>query len=229
MYVVSGTAQDLSGDLLSKIAAYRYRVFIETLQWDLKSEVGVERDQFDDNDTVYVVTHDEIGNLTGVARLLPTSRPYLLGEIFPQLLNGLAPPCAPEIWELSRFAAVDFSGGPTTLQGLSSPTAVQLLRAAIQCAAARGAKRLITVSPLGIERLLRRAGFRAHRAGPPVIFEGHPLCACWIELTDPMATSEDAVAAAEPASLRVAPRHGTSPTLNVGAGGLPDSCFDAAA
>ncbi|MDI9690539.1 acyl-homoserine-lactone synthase, partial [Burkholderia cenocepacia] len=49
-------------------------------------------------------------------------------------------------------------------------------------AAERGVQRLITVSPLGIERLLRRAGFLAHRAGPPMIIDGHPIFACWIEV-----------------------------------------------
>ena len=45
------------------------------------------------------------------------------------------------------------------------------------------AQRLITVSPLGIERLLRREGFRAHRAAPPQIIDGHPIFACWIDVT----------------------------------------------
>jgi N-acyl-L-homoserine lactone synthetase len=65
---------------------------------------------------------------------------------------------------------------------MSSPIAVALLRGAIQVAARLGAKRLITVSPIGVERLLRAAGFRAHRAGPPMVVGGHPLFACWIEI-----------------------------------------------
>ncbi|HSW18141.1 MAG TPA: N-acylhomoserine lactone synthase, partial [Ramlibacter sp.] len=64
----------------------------------------------------------------------------------------------------------------------SSPVAVGLLEKAIEVAAAQGAQRLITVSPLGIERLLRREGFRARRAAPPKIIDGHPIFACWIEV-----------------------------------------------
>jgi len=56
------------------------------------------------------------------------------------------------------------------------------LRQAIACAAEHGAKRLITVSPIGIERLLRHTGVHAHRAGPPTIVDGHPIFACWIEV-----------------------------------------------
>jgi acyl homoserine lactone synthase len=183
MRIISGPAGELPVELLSKIAYYRYRVFVQTLQWNLPVEKGVELDQFDDTGTVYVTTQDDSGDVTGFARLLPTDRPYLLGQIFPQLLNGLTPPCSSNVWELSRFAAVDFNRRPTVSHGqTSSIAAIRLLQASIDYARTRGATRLITVSPIGIERLLRRAGFHFHRAGPPVIVGGHPLCACWIEL-----------------------------------------------
>ena len=95
-------------------------------------------------------------------------------------------PSSPAVWELSRFAAVDLAARRTSaLSQFSSPIAVGLLRAAIRVAADRGAERLITVSPLGIERLLRRAGFHAHRAAPPCIVDGHPLFAALIEVDDP--------------------------------------------
>jgi N-acyl-L-homoserine lactone synthetase len=143
----------------------------------------VELDQFDRLDTVYIIAQDGHGCINGCARLLPTNSPYLLGEVFPQLLNGMPPPCTSDVWELSRFAAVDFNA-PTasSLSQFSSPVAVGLLHAALKCAAAHGAKRLITVSPLGVERLLRKAGFHTHRVAPPVIIGGQPLFACWIEV-----------------------------------------------
>jgi acyl homoserine lactone synthase len=183
MNVFSGATNDISEGLLSKISSYRHKVFVETLGWELQTQNGAERDQFDRSDTVYVVTQDDLGRVNGCARLLPTNHPYLLGEVFPQLLNGLPPPCTPDVWELSRFAAVDFNVKKTSALGqFSSPIAVKLLEESIACAARHGAKRLITVSPIGIERLLRKAGFDAHRAGPPMIIDGHPIFACWIEV-----------------------------------------------
>ncbi len=154
------------------------------LGWELNTQNGLELDQFDHDDTLYVVAQDESGHVNGCARLLPTDQPYLLGDVFPQLLNGLPPPCTPEVWELSRFAAVDFANRTVSALGqFSSPIAVGLLQKSIEYAAAHGAKRIITVSPVGVERLLRRAGFRAHRAGPPMVIDGHPIFACWIECT----------------------------------------------
>lgn len=184
MQVVIGAPESLPGGVFQKLSRYRHKVFVEKLGWELQTPKGMELDQFDRHDTVYVVAQDERGSVNGCARLLPTTRPYLLAEVFPQLLQGMPPPCSQEVWELSRFAAVDFDAPmASSLSQFSSPVAVGLLQAALSCAAAQGAKRLITVSPLGIERLLRKAGFHAHRVAPPVIVDGHPLFACWIEVT----------------------------------------------
>lgn len=142
----------------------------------------MELDQFDRPDARYVVAHDDHGAVIGTARLLPTTQPYLLGEVFPHLMGDQPVPCSDEVWELSRFAAVDFSR-TTPSAGLgqfSSQGAVELLRAALACAQEHRVKWLITVSPLGVERLLSRAGFRARRLAAPVIIEGVPIFACSI-------------------------------------------------
>ena len=162
---------------------YRHDVFVDLLGWDLDKPDGLEYDQFDRPDTVYVVVRNEDGCINGCARLLPTTKPYLLGEVFPQLLNGLPPPESEDVWELSRFAAVDVSDASRPPQGqMSSPFTRALLNGVIKTASRLGARRLISVSPLGVERLLRHYGFCAHRAGPPTTVGGHPLFACWIEI-----------------------------------------------
>ena len=117
-----------------------------------------------------------------MARLLPTTRPYLLGEVFPQLMNGLPIPKTEEVWELSRFVALDFKAEATNgSMQFSSPVAVNLLKESIAVAMRHGAQKLITVSPLGVERLLRKAGFKAYRAGPPMVIDGHAIFANWID------------------------------------------------
>ena len=181
MNIVTGTPSDLSLEIMAGVARYRHRVFVEKLGWQLRCEHALEYDQFDRDDTVYVVAHNQDNEVVGTARLLPTTRPYLLDEVFPQLLHGMAAPHSPDVWELSRFAAVDFSlQSSSALAQFSSPIAVGLLQASLECAARHGAKRFITVSPLGVERLLRMAGFRAHRLAPPTIIDGNPVFACSI-------------------------------------------------
>ena len=115
------------------------------------------------------------------ARLLPTTKSYLLSEIFPQLVTG-TPPSSRDVWELSRFAAYDFNGQSESPEGqFSSSAAIAVLRLSLECAALHGAKKVITVSPLGVERLLRRAGFNCTRAGEPVEIGGEKLIACFID------------------------------------------------
>jgi N-acyl-L-homoserine lactone synthetase len=148
----------------------------------LRSEDGLEYDAFDRDDTAYVIATDARGTLRGTARLLPTTRPYLLGTLYPALMHGLPLPASPQVWELSRFAAPDFDAALThTVGWRPAPVAAELLDMALQAAAGLGAERVITVSPLGLERLLLRHGFRAHRAAPPLLLDGNPLFACWIE------------------------------------------------
>lgn len=185
MDIVSGTLEVLPRGVYSKVGQYRHKVFVEQLGWDIPTQDGMELDQFDRPDTMYVVAQDSEGEVFGCARLLPTTRPYLLGELFPQLLNGLPPPSSPWLWELSRFAAVDYRS-QTILETnqVSSPIAIKLLKESICCAAAQGAKQLITVSPVGVIRLLRMAGFQIPRVGPSKVIHGHPVLACWIECLD---------------------------------------------
>lgn len=195
MEFITGTSEELSSQLMTDIAHYRHKVFIDKLGWELQCENAQEYDQFDRADTVYVIAQNINKEIIGIARLLSTTRPYLLGEIFPQLLHELPVPASPDIWELSRFAAVDFNESKTSaLSQFSSPVAIGLLQASLDCAAAHGAKRFITVSPLGVERLLRQAGFKAHRIASPVIVNGVPLFACSISCeSDALADSEKVI------------------------------------
>jgi acyl homoserine lactone synthase len=183
MKIIAGTPEQLSAEMLSEMARYRYRVFVEKLGWDLPTRDRMELDQFDRCDTCYVIARDASGEIVGTARLLPTHRPYLLASVFPQLLGGAAAPCTPLVWELSRFAAVDFGADPRGVEdALGSSAALTLLSAAMRAAAHRGARRLISASPVGIERILRRAGVTARRVAPPTLVDGRNLFACLIEI-----------------------------------------------
>lgn len=181
MQTIFGKSREFAPELENALAAYRHKIFIERLGWQLPVENGMERDQFDHPDTLYVVSREANGAICGCARLLPTTEPYLLSEVFPHLLAGAPIPNTRDVWELSRFAAASIE--PNSMVDAARNTR-NLLAAAVKSAAEQGAKRLITVSPLGIERLLHRMGVHAHRAGPPALADGKPIFACWIEIDE---------------------------------------------
>lgn len=180
----AGTAGELPAGMEGRLGLYRYSVFVEELGWDLPTPPGSERDQFDREDTVYVVAQDERGQVAGCARLLPTTRNFLLGEVFPQLMNGLPVPCSPEIWELSRFSTRPGESGTGLAKDEQRSRFCLLFRTLVRAAKERGATRLITFTALGVERILRQIGIHAHRVGPPQPIDGKPVIALWIELDD---------------------------------------------
>jgi N-acyl-L-homoserine lactone synthetase len=93
----TGTADSFEKEDFQRLSQYRHRVFVEMLGWELQCEPGFETDQFDRNDTVYVVAQDAASRIIGLGRLLPTTKPYLLGEVFSELLNGNPPPSSPDV------------------------------------------------------------------------------------------------------------------------------------
>ena len=177
-----GTRSQLSGAVEAELAAYRHRVFVERLGWQLPlSEAGFERDEFDRADTLYALVRDARGHICGCARLLPTTGPYLLADVFPGLLGGLPPPSAPEVWELSRYTTEVTHADADTAEAARERFR-DLLRAVVEAALSRGARRLITFSYVGVERIARRFGLHVHRAGAVHMIDDRPVLAFWIEL-----------------------------------------------
>ena len=183
MEILTGNSRELCAGVMTDLSRYRHKVFVEKLGWELNCTDGQELDQFDGPHARYVIGRNSRNDIIASARLLPTTQPYLLSEVFPYVLNGRPVPSSPEIWELSRFASVDFtvSTVPRIARRSEQSIAIELLRACMAYAAAQGARRLITVSPIGIERLLQRAGIVMRRAGPPTLINGHPIFACLID------------------------------------------------
>lgn len=184
MTVLSGTRSQLSTCAEKELANYRYEVFVETLQWQLPAEDGLEFDQFDRPDTLYVIAKDMRGLVCGCARLLPTTKAYLLDEVFPGLMNGQPAPHAAEVWELSRFSTKSMGDFPQPSREEARSRFCTLFAAVAEAAIAHGATRLITFTAMGVERILRSIGMHAHRVGPPQLIDDKPVLALWIELDE---------------------------------------------
>lgn len=183
MNIVTGTGDSLTAGQLFDMAHYRYKVFVEKLAWDLSPRGRLELDRFDRRDTLYVMARKDDGGVRGVARLLPTNRPYLLADAFPQLLGPCPAPRNSAVWELSRFAAIDPDAPTQDVPRFgASDDALALLASTMRVAREAGAQSLVTVSPVGIERILRHAGIPARRLAPPMHVGCHHLFACRIEL-----------------------------------------------
>lgn len=179
-----GTKQQLSPHLFEQMGFYRREVFIDQLGWELNTVNGMELDEFDSPDAVYVCSHNDEGQVSGVARLLPTTVPYLMEKVFPELWAGQTLPHDSQIWELSRFAAAAPDGERSPSLQASAQHAANLLRNVMRVCVGLGVHTLVTVSPVAMERLLRVNGFRASRAGAPILNHGSSIVSLKIDCTN---------------------------------------------
>lgn len=172
-------AADSSAVLVDRIYQLRHRVFRDALGWDVQCLHGREIDPFDTGAAVYGVVQDH-AQVEGCFRLLPTTGPYMLRDIFPQLLHGQSAPEDPHVWESSRFAVMPAPWRGGTLGGLIAVTG-ELLMAQIAWCLEHDVRRVVSVTDVAFERVLRSAGLRCERFGPPVQIGVTRAVAGWME------------------------------------------------
>ena len=101
--VEGGCMEPCSDRTLRAMFEDRKSVFVDLLKWDVPVLDGrFEIDQFDDSHATYLIIADEDGDHLGSARLLPTTRPHILGDLFAGLCAA-PPPAGPDVAEITRF------------------------------------------------------------------------------------------------------------------------------
>jgi acyl homoserine lactone synthase len=201
---VVGRRADLCDALYDQLLQYRHEIFVRRLGWDLPGRApkrAREEDEFDTSHTVYLAA-TRGGHVVGCARLLPTTQPYLLEHVFPDLLGGEPVPRARGVWELSRFAA-----GSTRAAGRSDEGS--LARAVFQLALftghVLGAHRLIGVASARVERFCARNGFGTLPLGARRPCDGVEVGAFAIRVTRACEAETSAALAGRPVRWLLAP------------------------
>ncbi len=194
--------------ILDAIFRLRAEVFAERLGWDVVSHNGREMDDFDIPDAVYgAVFNDEDEEIEGCFRFLPTTGRYMLKNTFPELLHGRPAPHDPRVLESTRFAVLPRGWRHNQKLGLVDITA-QLLIAQLEYCLARGIEKVVSVTDVRFERILRAAGLLCQRFGPPIRMGKMLVVAGWLEATvENLRSVEAARDSIAEASLSVTPSH----------------------
>jgi acyl-homoserine lactone synthase len=110
VHVIRRENRQLYADVLEDYFRLRHQIYVIERKWmDLDRPDKREIDQFDTDDTIYLLGLDNNAIVAGM-RLVPTSSPTLLSELFPGLaLNG--PVQRRDVYELSRIFVVPNSRG----------------------------------------------------------------------------------------------------------------------
>ncbi|WP_407169113.1 acyl-homoserine-lactone synthase [Bradyrhizobium sp. ORS 111] len=153
-------------DDLAEMHRLRYRVFKQRLDWNVEVSGDMEVDEFDVLRPVHLLLRSTDGRIQGCVRLLPSTGPTMLREIFPILLDGQRAPRSAQVWESSRFALDVRSDAPKAAGGLAAAT-YELFAGMIEFGLSTGLTEIVTVTDARMDRILRRAGWPLRSIGKP--------------------------------------------------------------
>ena len=170
MYTVKQIAQHKleNYSVMSQIWALRYRVFCEEKEWIPKNPEKIDIDAFDALDVRHFACFDDHGQVVGYFRLLPTTGPYMLKDVFPVLMGGKPCPNDEHILESSRFVIDRNVARDRNELGNVSKVTSALLIALFEYAEANNVKAVVSVCDLSVEKILRRSGLLTTRYSAPV-------------------------------------------------------------
>jgi acyl homoserine lactone synthase len=168
-------------NLLDEMFRLRARVFRDRLRWDVQVADEKERDKYDDEGPVYIIyADDESLKVKGSLRLLPTTGPTVLADIFSDTLPDAVHLSAPTIWECTRFCLEDGILSRTNREELLIASAV-LIAALGDVAIAAGIESIVGNFDSTMLRLYRRIGCEVEvlgstqRYGRPVYLGLFPI------------------------------------------------------
>jgi acyl-homoserine lactone synthase len=141
----------------------RYELFVKARGWrGLHHSAGRERDQFDTQEAVYLLSIDPDGSVAGALRLLPTVKPHLLCEHFSHLAaEGV--PRGPQIYEMTRYFTVRDRSQAQKMQRVAG----ELLCAMFEYCLWEDARWITTVFDTFFLRRMRQNRWGETVLGPP--------------------------------------------------------------
>lgn len=156
-------------ELAEQMFRLRARVFSHRRGWRVKVEKGRERDHFDDLGPLYICL-TENDRLLASLRLLPTTGPHMLSNVFPEVMGSAGIVRDPLIWESSRFCVDTEAARTFSVDGINIVTR-SILAGLFSTAQNAGLANIISVYDIFVERILRRAGCTFVRLGPVVSYD----------------------------------------------------------
>jgi len=138
----------------------RKAVFFDRLRWNLTVTGGLEIDAYDGPDAVYLLSM-EADRLMSSARLLPTTRPHLMSDLF-QALCPDGVPHGPAVWEVSRFCIAPAIRDRQARHG----QLWQIIAGILEAGLALGVERATFVAGSALLPLTLDAGWDAGTLGP---------------------------------------------------------------
>lgn len=158
-------------DIFEQMYQLRARLFGHRRGWRVEVQNGEERDRFDDLNPLYICVTGKQRQLLASLRLLPTTGPHMLSDVFPEVMGEAEIVRHPLILESSRFCVDTDAARSFAPDGINLVTR-ELLAGLFSTALSAGMTNIVSVYDLFLERILRRAGCDFDRLGPIHKYDG---------------------------------------------------------
>ncbi len=166
--IVSRENAHLYAQELEEMFRLRHRFFVDKMGWTgLRKLDGLERDQFDTDDTIYLLLIED-GAVVGSHRAMPTMKAHMFSEIFPHLCDVRGVQRAPDIYEAGRTCIEEDAFSPDRLRQVR-----QLMMAGLfEFCSRAGIRQFTCLCPLGIVQKYLRIGVDVKPLGVPTEIDG---------------------------------------------------------
>ncbi|MEI2388056.1 acyl-homoserine-lactone synthase [Breoghania sp. JC706] len=157
---------------IDRMHTIRRQVFHDRLGWDVKLDDGWEIDEFDDCNPLYLLSIDpETDDVRGSVRLLPTTGPNMLRDVFSNLLEPGMEVASGLIWESSRFSVdPEYACAAERNSCQINQLTAELLLGMAEVGKLIGLSHIVSVYDAMMARIFRRAGCQAETIGRPQRF-----------------------------------------------------------
>ncbi|SFO21399.1 N-acyl-L-homoserine lactone synthetase [Roseovarius lutimaris] len=154
--VIDALNRDRFQSVIDDMFQLRARVFKDRMGWDVSVEDGRESDLFDNLDPVYLVALNDEYDVIGCNRMLQTTGPHMLTDVFQDILCGEPSLRSATIWENTRFCIdTERLKHPDSTRSVSS-TACELMAGIAEYAYDSGITDVISVVDPAMDRILKR-------------------------------------------------------------------------
>lgn len=165
-------------ELMEKVWRFRHVQFVERLGWrGLASGDGREIDQFDTNDAIHLVV-EKNDAVIGYSRLLRTSGPHLLSDIYPEIMGGRAWPRHDAIYEWTRCISDANAGRLGNVQASH-----MLITGVLEFCLAAGISGLVVETHPKLVAWMRETGYEVEVLQEPQVLNGVPVVPVHIGMT----------------------------------------------
>ena len=153
----------------------RKLIFKDRMEWnvDISSE-GLEIDEYDLPETVYIIVRDEQGRAVGIWRMLPSTSPSMIRDIWPEFLVDFPMPQHPDTWEVSRFGVHCYTHDRRDHIRQVSQVTAKLITALLTVTSMTGIRDIYTMYNPQVGRSVQRIGFIADATSKDYPVDGKP-------------------------------------------------------